>query len=97
MNHSLSVEYRRRQPFKSGHWLVGSDSVRAIQSSGRTVSQDESCPTPNQYPASRQRYMEEKKNTEKKRKTQKQERFLLVRKANKLLSLQTDGVIRMGQ
>lgn len=56
------------QPFESSHWLVGSDSIRAVQSSGRTASQDESCPTPNQYPASPQRYMEEKKNTEKKRK-----------------------------
>lgn len=44
---------------------------RAVQSSGGTASQDESCPTPNQNPASPQRYMEEKKNTEKKRKTQK--------------------------
>lgn len=77
--------------------MVGIDSVRAIESIGRTASQDESCPTPNQYPASPHRYMEEKKNTEKKRKTQKQERFSLVRKANKLQSLQTDDVIRMGR
>lgn len=83
------------QSFESSHWLVGSDSVRAVQSSGRTASQDESCPTPNQNPASPQRYMEEKKNTEKKRKTQKQERFLLVRKAKKLFT--TDDFIRTGR
>lgn len=84
------------QPFDSSHWLVGSDSIRAVQSRGRTASQDESYPTPNQYPPSPQRYMEEKKNTEKKRKTQKQERFSLVRKANKR-TLQTDDVIRTGR
>ena len=77
------------QPFESSHWLVGSDSVGAVQSSGRMASQVESCPTPNQYPASRQRHMEEKKNTEKKRKTQKQERFLLVRRT-KLHTVQTE-------
>lgn len=58
---------------ESSHWLVGSDSVRAVQSSGRTASQEESCPTPNQYPASPQRYMEEKKNTEKEKNTKTRE------------------------
>lgn len=55
------------------------DNVRAVQTSGRTASQVEWCPTPNQYPALHQRHMEEKK-TQKKRKTQKQERFLLAKK-----------------
>lgn len=58
---------RKGQPLVSSHWLVGSDSVRAVQSGGRTVSRDASCPTPNQNPASTQRYMKDKENTEKKR------------------------------
>lgn len=47
-------------------------------------------PTPNQYPASRQRHMEEKK-TQKKRKTQKQERFLLAKEKK---GKETQQVIR---
>lgn len=77
---------REEKQFISGvegggnHWKAAMGwwgaTVRAGQSSGRAASQDESCPTPNQNPASpKRRYMEEKENTEKKRKTQKQGRI----------------------
>lgn len=87
----MSAGLRRGgRPFESSHWLVGSDSVRAVQSSGKTVSRDESCPTPNRYPSSQQIHGREEKHREKEKKTQKQERFSLVRKNNKRRTIQTD-------
>lgn len=74
-----------------GWW--GATVSGAVQSSGKTVSQDESYPTPNRYPSSHRRHMEEKKNTEKKRKTQKQERFSLAREENERRTIQTDDVV----
>lgn len=71
LKHGLSAEWRRGgQPLESSHWLVGSDSVRAVKSSIRTASQEELHPTPNQNPASppeihgrKEKHREKEKNT----------------------------------
>lgn len=78
----ITSEYGRNRwlmsenPSQRSHWSVGSDSVRAVQSSSRTA-----CPPPISVHHHPQRDMEDKKNTEKKRK-HKNERFLLVRTSN---------------
>lgn len=83
----MSAEKRRGQWKAAFGWWD-------VESSGRTTSEDESCPTPNQYPASPQRYMEEKKTQRKRENTKTGEIFISEESRH---TWRTDDVIRTGR